>query len=1752
MKLLARVASPARLIVVVLMGLFAQAAVAQTAPGSSIRDDVYRDACQLAAPPLQAVCTTLTHLDDQESDVFGFERDDASASAALRLLARLLMEEKQEPQVITTAVVNALDPTGLSFLYCAELRKVLPDGEADVACVRPACLISTDFNSIAKQCWPLTAGRQKDVAKVVRDFLKTKEAETFKCTPTDPKEKDPVCIGAEAAGLVVKVDQTLAFFRAIQKEKLPELAACNKGGDSDKCHEAIVQLLPELARVWSIGTVLSESLRQWPELAPIIDGDGANKFQPAWAEVDKHLPGAADFDEKMAATFPFNLEFVRALRNAQPAVDAANARIAKRLSRVVIEQFQAGKRIAEAVAKVELPADLQLTADQRKRFDDCRAAMAEWAAKSVDLQQVDGGLQLAGFVEANAACKAEAENALFAVARSVAKVETAQACDTGQSITLLKQGFADYCFNAESKKPGVVGLRLKFRPCLDLGDQPCVTVGHLSLLIRATSDSNPLVVDYPLGIKDIQTRVSANAVAVLSVPPQVAYATPDPKLLRESLQRLLPPAFRITSVADAKVDQQLLVTIEGIQIEAVGVKLPLMCAKLGPKRMSFGAAPACNDLRGNIDDLASLAKRKLAKRLEAKLPVLADVPVLLTAAQVLINGTDKCPANGIALSDAAIAPVEQTLALCGTATIDLPGAKALPVAILWQYAGANAQRWRLIVDENKARAALQPLLPNGINIETLSSKDASIVARVTAPGGCRNTVKVDVTKNGVRTNVDEVAAQLGACLVADANLPKLPESFTLFGITFGAEGGGRACATLPDQEQVCISNITMDGDRAVLDKAVLDDKGRLARYLQTNLDAVLPGGVITVREVLPKLKADVAIPALEPLELEIEAAGAQFEQAATAAFQRAATNIVAGTEVNVGPVTVVVKSLAPTKKIEELSLNVAIQYGSESVAAVLQILPSLKLQSPSLGDALVGVIKKFLGNIELPNAKLYLVTTPDGVPLIRCDVELPVIVDALKAGGTIEWRPGKNSEPTFAGPVTLTWAGYTPIFAGVDIGNISGQFDYAKPGDIVLSASLALTSGATTSNILRLTGELTYKKPKTITADTGLFIANSRLARSTTVVDLENFSVESQLAPEGVASYLPLPRTKVGIYGTACMASGKATVKLFNSVELADVVAVIVLPDCATDMSLQRVKLLDLDAKECENAESGLLCVAARMNVVSLFQGRGFVRVPLGSFSPVLAIGGDALGARLDINASLKRIKVKADVKVLKVTIIFPSATGIDAKVIEKILKNLLKPSIDWDSIRRGKIVISSDQGKGGGEGPSPNTPPGPPDTTPANEVDKPGVGPPVNKPTPGSPGVGLAFSSGNRVIRIAKDRRLLVNDWPYLTDVIDRHGTRSWGSYEVRVTEQTAAAMMGRGRYLLPNASAFELPEGMFLLFCSNLPCEASHLVARRVEIVGIDSQRGELEKSVSVNFVSGKLSAESHITFVGALPRAAQLAASNGRASELFCTDYEPSDCLAALHRVQGDSQWRYFPPGQPAEDIVAADSLWGRAFQLLGSEKAGTVIAQSMYHDVAALSVIDNAQTLRVLLSPALRWLPPLRTRARPKTPEIPISTALLTVGSTLGPGYSVEPVESSVQTWRHAAPWRVPPPESPLTRVVAALPAPVANRKLTINAGAEGRRAVAEIVADASSSFIYSVRQRGKLCSAMTQSGTQLGATLNLWSQPADLNNAAKGRLKGGTDAPALLSTLATRLVTEPFVAPFLIDPLFLFYENGSCP
>lgn len=437
-----------------------------------------------------------------------------------------------------------------------------------------------------------------------------------------------------------------------------------------------------------------------------------------------------------------------------------------------------------------------------------------------------------------------------------------------------------------------------------------------------------------------------------------------------------------------------------------------------------------------------------------------------------------------------------------------------------------------------------------------------IEAQITDVKGCRIRVPISITDSALRKSVARLAEQLSKCEL-DKFVEKNLQSFDYFGLKFSSDGSGsRFCLvqTMIEGGPVCMRNIRLTEGKPDFAHAALDDQGRVAKYLKNELQVIVPGAVL-VQEVLPKLKLETSLPLVGPVSVEISPEeGNTLRNIAAVAFRTQLSKQIENKSIDVGPVIVIARSV--NSEEGGLSLSVDIEYDTFTLPATLQILPTVKLKTLANTDALLRAITSQLGSIEVAGNKVYMVTGVDGIPVVRCTVAMPLDLAGLKASGTMEWRPGKGRKPGFTGPLSLAWATYTPIFSGVDIGDITTEFDPTTQ-NIALSASLALTNGDVTRSALRLTGRLAYDKLlRTINTDTGLFVAGMRLARSVGMINMKQKSMESTIAPEGAAAYLPLPEAKVGIYGNACMMSGQASIRLFKSFDLADVASVMILPDC--------------------------------------------------------------------------------------------------------------------------------------------------------------------------------------------------------------------------------------------------------------------------------------------------------------------------------------------------------------------------------------------------------------------------------------------------------------------------------------------------------------------------------------------------------------------------------------------------------------
>jgi hypothetical protein len=910
-----------------------------------------------------------------------------------------------------------------------------------------------------------------------------------------------------------------------------------------------------------------------------------------------------------------------------------------------------------------------------------------------------------------------------------------------------------------------------------------------------------------------------------------------------------------------------------------------------------------------------------------------------------------------------------------------------------------------------------------------------------------------------------------------------------------------------------------------------------------------------------------------PIDLSGDVARS-LESAAAAALRDGLNKVVVGHSVSVGAFSVEVLSAVDDPDLHKLILNVNLRYGAENIQTRLHILPSFELERPSVAVAFVNAIKKLVGGIDIPGAKADVVMGADGVPVVLCAITVPLGISALSASGTIEWRPGQGSSPQPTGPITIKYASYTTIFAGVDIGEITGQIPLFGAGNISLSATLALTNGDVTQDALRLTGSVTFDKvANTLTVDTGLFVAGMRLAKSTGVADFRQQSVEVKLAPEGPAAYLPLPAGQAGIYGTACLASGKVSMRLFNSFDLVDAVSVIMLPDsCAADLSLRDRKLAALNSAQCSNpGTDGLLCVAGNVDVVSLFQARSVIRTPLGAFSPILGVHGSTSFADLDVNASLRRIKVSADVKFLRVTVIFPSATGIDADLLRRLLENLLHPSIDLESLLSGNIVVSAERGNSRGESESTTGPPGSNEKNgkTGEERAKEKIGAPAapvlaaarNKVN-AQRGTRLAYSEAGDVIEVMDDGRVMHGNVPYRVSRLDRQGTLGDQRFTVRVHPSRVKELMdggANGLVLIPYASAFELDDGWYVPMCRG-QCGGDKLVAVMVSL----NEKSAGDHLLAIPNITGfpEFNSDSYNVVHASLPHLIQRVLTAGPITaepEIWCGGLIPKSCSVAIYRLKSDSEWSYFGPYRSIP--IRKGSFWYDALTtddplaLIDSTQLSQVLAMSRVNGDGRESAILSRTYNRLLSATVLRNVSAKELTAQQRTLlEIKGAGGLVTLDTRAQKisGGALASLKSSQDGWE---PWAAGPRDEPLSLVLEALPPNLASKDLAVIVGPNGHRVVAYPAkeGDANTPWVFSMRDEERACKAIKHTRKELLDQLAVWAEPPSMADPKTGRLRNGTKPELALKSLAEELTHRSSEGSvFLIDPMFLFYASGACP
>lgn len=572
--------------------------------------------------------------------------------------------------------------------------------------------------------------------------------------------------------------------------------------------------------------------------------------------------------------------------------------------------------------------------------------------------------------------------------------------------------------------------------------------------------------------------------------------------------------------------------------------------------------------------------------------------------------------------------------------------------------------------------------------------------------------------------------------------------------------------------------------------------------------------------------------------------------------------------------------------------------------------------------------------------------------------------------------------------------------------------------------------------------------------------------------------------------------------------------------------------------------------------------MAGKVDVVSLMTSDSVIRTPLGSISPVISVSGDAPFASLDINASLKRIKVKADVGVVRVTVMFPSASGIDAKLLRQLLKNLLKPSIDLDSLAKGDIVISPNTGKSGEaedfsekstDDPSKEkTRTGTENQLPSEAI---GHSPHSQKmPPAGGPGVRLAFSSGDTPVRVADNGNIMYGDSPYLVRSIDKKGMVREGWFPVRVrVDDTVRALRSSAQdalSLVSSSSAFQLEDDWYILMCRGTPCAANTFLAEPISLNGRPVSPNAKPKTVPA--IAGFVGIdEGAWELKNTLPRLVQRALRSGDGPEIACATSDAGVCTAAIFRLQGEQLWSYFPSSQPYSVTVNEGSLWHRALTRLPIAQAMQLIDMTRSYQIFALAAGPNDQLRALMKRSNSIFGGSLRLFGIQAPPTS--SDMLLEVSNNEAP-FNFVPLkrfkaDDNLSRW----PWSAFATESPLDNVLRELSASDLTNGLSVAANDKGDRATIQVqtpVGD-ESRLVFAMSYQNRVCTAVAKTSAEIGTILDSWLKPASFTDTQAGRIRQGADLETVRAALPRLLLGPDSVEPFLIDPLFAFYPSGGC-
>jgi hypothetical protein len=565
--------------------------------------------------------------------------------------------------------------------------------------------------------------------------------------------------------------------------------------------------------------------------------------------------------------------------------------------------------------------------------------------------------------------------------------------------------------------------------------------------------------------------------------------------------------------------------------------------------------------------------------------------------------------------------------------------------------------------------------------------------------------------------------------------------------------------------------------------------------------------------------------------------------------------------------------------------------------------------------------------------------------------------------------------------------------------------------------------------------------------------------------------------------------------------------------------------------------------------------------------------------SPIIHVSGSAPFAELDIDASLKRIKVKADIKhILSVTVLFPSSTGIDPELLKRLIENLLRPSIDLENLLKGNIVISPDRGHSSdgsdeqagaepGEQAEAEQGKGEQHYSHVSPGDRTGVvNAATSKPGRESGTVRLAFSTPGEEIRISDDGRLLLGSFPYEVRRLEKNGNVDEGGYEVSVHQSTVKALLSKGSdglLLIPGSSAFALDDGWYLPMCRGQSCAPENLVAVKVSL----GDGGAEDNVRSVPFLSIPKLSDCSVATPHALSRVMQLALVGGVSGgnpELACDDFGSP----AIYRLHNDPDWSFF---SNTEIKIESGSLWHELLEKLDVPNAIKVISATSNSVVQALTPVNTVGVERALIQDGL---PFARSALSFFGVPIGVDVSFIRVGKLtpyeqmlhdLSKSGGLASIESSSRTFKSAQfsetsavivektwkPWQTVPHDTPLSKVLEALPTDVQAGAVGVSFDSSGLRALAyPTPPTGTGSWIFSMRRGNQTCPAVKRTGKELADLLAVWAKDPSLDNPKSGRLK--RDPQSSLAALTTELVDWSHDSPFLTDPIFLFYPKGICP